>query len=247
MIIPRQNFTSPFPEILNNIHGVITKSERKLLILFERFAYKDGKIFPKQATIAKKMGISTRQVKNLIASLIKKGFIKVIAPSLVDRHLYGKGNSYHLLDHPAYHQEPGRISPEISPENADHTIYNNKDIKNKSRFDFDIVEFLKRNQHAHGQAIIDALNTLTARWPSIRFPGQYAQKIVDVQGGNYAEADHITQAKQKTAEINAGCAKIAETLGIDLSGYRNTPTEETPAQIAERMNRQRNEILAKFG
>ncbi len=248
IIIPRQTFTSPFQQILNGINGVITKSERKLLILFERYCYQDGKIFPKQSSLAFKLGITVRQVQRLIASLVKKGFIAVIPSNLVDRHLFGQGNRYHLLDHEAYHQaEKSKMSSQMSSENGSHTINKNKDIKTKSCSDFNIVEFLKRNQHRHGQAIIDALNALVARWPSIRLPGQYAQKIVDIQSGNYSEQDHQAQAMQNKVEIDAGYAKIAEMLDIDLSGDRDVPAVETPAQIAERMNRQRNEIFSLFG
>lgn len=241
IIIPTQNFHSPFNEILNGIHGMITKSERRLLLLFERHCYKDGQIYPKQATIAYKLGLTVRQVRRLIVSLVKKGFLAVVKSSLVDRHIYGKGNRYHLLNHPAY----GKMSPEMSSEKPAHTIYKNKYIKTKSGFN--VVEWIENNQHKHGQAIIDALNTLTARWPSIRLPGQYAQKIINIQSGNYAETDYQAAEQQIATEINAGYAKIAETIGIELIGDKDTPTKETPQQIAARLNRQRNEILKRFG
>ncbi len=245
IIIPRQNFQNPFPEILNGIQGVITRSERKLLILFEWHCFEDGQIYPKQKTIAFKLNLTVRQVRRLISSLVKKGFLSVVKSSLVDRHVYGKGNKYHLLDNPAYHPDQGKMSPEMSPEKPVYTTYKNKNIKTKGGFN--IVDFLEKNQKKHGQAIIEALNTLTARWPSIRIPGQYAQKIVDVQSGNYSEQEFVTNAVQETKEINTGCAKIADLIGFDLSGDSDIPTEESPAQIAERMNRQRNEILNRFG
>lgn len=245
IIVPRQNFQNPFPEILNGIQGIITRSERKLLILFERHCFNDGLIYPKQKTIAYKLGLTARQVRRLIASLVKKGFLAVVKSSLVDRHVYGKGNQYHLLDNPAYHQNQGKMSCEMTSDNPVHTTYKNKYIKPKSGFN--IVEWIERNQHKHGQAIVDALNALTAKWPSIRLPGHYAQKIVDIQSGNYAETDHTAAEQQVTSEINAGYAKIAETIGIDLSTNRDIPTEETPQQIAARLNRQRNEIFSLFG
>lgn len=240
-IIPANTFTSPYPQILNNIHGVITKTERKLLILFERYCYKDGRVYPKQKTLAFKLGITVRQVRRLITSLVKKGFVKVVPASLVDRHLYGKGNQYHLLNHPAY----GKMSGQVSSEKADHTIIeNNKYIKPKCSFN--IVEWIEKNQHKHGQAIIDALNTLCARWPSIKKPAEYAQAIVNIQSGNYAEQDHTAAEQQAATEIQTGYEKIAQNLGIDLSSDRR-PIEETPQQIAERLNRQRREIFERFG
>ena len=248
IIIPRNAFKSPFSAILNGIHGIITKTERKLLILFERYCYKDGQIFPKIKTLAGKLELSTRQVQRLIVSLVKKGFLKVVPASLIDRHLYGKGNHYHLLDHPAYHQDK-KISPEMSsemsPKTEDHTTYNNKRIKTKDGFD--ILEWLEKNKEKHSQAIIDALNALTARWPSIKLPGQYAQKIVDVQSGNYNAVDYEAQAKQETAEFNAGYQKISDHLGLglNLSGQRQHK-EEAPWEIQKRLNDQRNEIFRLY-
>lgn len=239
IIIPRQNFENPFQDILNGIHGVITRSERKLLALFERHCYLDGQIYPKQKTIAHKLGITVRQVRRLIASLVKKGFLAVVPPSLVDRHIYGKGNRYHLLDHPAYHQ----MSSEKSSESEDPTIIYNKEIKTKGRFN--IVEFLERNQAKHSQAIIDALNALTARWPSIRFPGAYAQKIVDIQSGNYAEKEHLAQAEQDSASFADLAKHLACNLDINLNN--TLPTQETAEQTAERLQRQKREILNRFG
>jgi hypothetical protein len=225
---------------MNGIHGVITRSERKLLILFERHCYLDGQIYPKQKTIAHKLGITVRQVRRLIASLVKKGFLAVVPPSLVDRHIYGKGNRYHLLDHPAYHQ----MSSEKSSETEDHTIIYNKEIKTKGRFN--IVEFLERNQAKHSQAIIDALNALTARWPSIRFPGAYAQKIVDIQSGNYAEKEHNAITEQQAAEFSERYAGIVKELSCNLGMEKALPAAETPAQTAERLERQKREILSRY-
>ena len=239
IIIPRQDFQIPFNSILNNIHGILTKSERRLLNLFERYCFKDGRIYPKQSTIAYKLKISVRQVQRLIASLVEKGFLYVVKSCLMDRHLFGQGNSYHLLNNDAYQ---AKMSPEMSCEKHDHTNYNNKEIKTQSGFN--ILTWLEQNKEKHGQAIIDALNTLTAKWTTIKFPGQYAQKIVDVQSGNYFESEHAADVEQEKAEIYTGYEKIAARVGFNLSGGRNIP--ETPQEIAARMNRQRNEILDRF-
>ena len=243
IIIPQKTFNSPFNEILNGVHGVITKSERKLLMLFERYCYQDGQIYPKQATIAYKLNLTVRQVQRLIVSLVQKGFLAVLPPSLVDRHIYGRGNRYHLLDNEAYHHGAhGKMSPEMSPEKQVSTIIENKDIKTKGGFN--IVEWLEKNKHMHGQAIVDALNALVARWPSTRLPGRYAQKIVDIKSGNYAEADHRAMVQEEAAEINAGYVKIAEKINLRLPGAKK---QEEQDDISERLNRQRNEIFARFG
>ena len=241
IIIPRQDFQIPFNSILNNIHGILTQSERKLLILFERYCFKDGRIYPKQKTLAYKLKMSVRQIQRLISSLVKKGFLAVVESSLLNRHLFGQGNSYHLLNNKAY---VAKMSPEMSPEKQDHTINKNKYIKTK-KSGFNVLTWLEQNKAKHGQAIIDALNTLTARWTTIKKPEAYAQKIVDVQSGNYFEAEHTARAVQEKKEIHAGYEKIAAKIGISLSGGREI--SETPAQITARMNRQRNKILDKFG
>ena len=150
--------------------ATITKTERRLLALLERFCFQDGKIYPKRTTIAAKLGIKPRQVSNLVASLVKKGFIAVVPAGLLDRHLYGKGNRYHLLDHPVY----GKIAPENAPQNGNPTIYKNKGVKNKSCFD--VIAWLEKNTGKHPMAVVDALKELTKRWPSIRFPGHYAKR-----------------------------------------------------------------------
>lgn len=250
ILIPSQTFNEPFNKVLNKIDGVITKTERKLLILFEGYCYKDGLIFPKQKTIAYKLGISKRQVIRVIKSLQDKMFIKVNPSNLLDRHLYGKGNSYHLLDHSVYQDSKkilSSMSHEMSSETGDVSFIENKLIKHKSGSDFDIVEFLKKNQTKHHQAIIDALNALTARWPSIKNPMNYANKIISVQSGNYNASDYEQQAAQETKEINAGYVKIVQEIGFDLESIDRHQKEETTQEIAKRLNDQRNKIFEMFG
>lgn len=251
VIIPSKTFSDPYHKILNKIDGVITKTERKLLILFERYCFKDGLIFPKQSTIAYKLGISKRQVVRLIKSLQEKKFISVAKPTLVEKHLYGKGNKYCLLDHPVYHQDQKskkicqQMSPEVASNSSDASLYKNKVIKNKSSFD--LIAFLEKNQKKHAMAIVDALKALTARWPSIKFPDQYAQKIIDIQSGNYNAVDYEQESKEEVQEINTGYAKIAQKMGFNLNPIDRYQKEENSQEIAQRMNSQRNKIFEMFG
>lgn len=251
VIIPSKVFSDPYPKILNKIDGIITKTERKLLILFERYCFKDGLIFPKQSTIAYKLGISKRQVIRLIKSLQEKKFISVTKPTLVEKHLYGKGNKYCLLDHPSYHQDQESkkicqsVSPEVSSNLGDVSLYKNKVIKNKSGFD--LIAFLEKNQKKHAIAIVDALKALTSRWPSIKFHDQYAQKIVDIQSGNYNATDYEQESKKEVQEINTGYAKIAEKIGFNINPMDRYQKEENSQEIAQRMNSQRNKIFEMFG
>ena len=75
---------------------------------------------------------------------------------------------------------------------------------------------MDQNKGKHPQAVIDTLKTLIKRWPSINSPGNYAQKIVDIQSGNYCERDHMAQTQAETAGIQKGMAQVAERLGFDL-------------------------------
>ena len=238
-IIPSKTFTEPFQQILNNIDGILTRSERKLLSLMERYCYQDGKIYPKQKTIAFKMSITARQIRRLIKSLREKGFLSVVSSSLVDRHLYGKGNSYHLLNNPAY----GQMSGEMSSQNQDHTLLKNyKDIKTKGGFN--ILSWLKNNGVRHEQSIVDALAALTRRWDKIRFPGLYMQQVVDVQSGNYHAQDHEAQVKQEAQDIPPGTAKLASLIGFSMNRMPE-PMEEI--DTVERRNRMQNALLNRFG
>ena len=59
--------------------------------------FKDGEIYPRLETIAKKVGISDRQTRNILKSLEKKGLLEIVRPSLIDRKLFKATNQYHFL------------------------------------------------------------------------------------------------------------------------------------------------------
>jgi len=194
-IIPSKTFPIPFQKVLNKIDGIITSTERKLLCLFERYCYQDGLIYPKRITIAAKLGIKPRQVSNLIRSLVDKGFISVFKAALVDRHLYGKGNSYTMLFHAAY----GKIAPEKTSENPDSTFNKIKDIKTK--YDFNVVEWLERNKDKKMASLVDTVKELTKRWPSIKHPGRYMDKVVRIREDAHSQAEFESQLRAlETAE-----------------------------------------------
>lgn len=236
-IIPSKKFQIPYQKVLNSIDGIVTKTERRLLALLERYCYQDGQIYPKQKTLAHKLGLTIRQVQRIIKALVKKGFLAVVPAALVDRHLYGKGNHYHMLDHPVY----AKMSGQMSPENQDPTFNKAKGVKNKSGFN--ILEWLEQNTTKHPMAVVDALKALTDKWPSIRFPGKYAQAVVDIQSGNYCAADHVAQAAQETAAIKKTTSRIAHKLGFSLQGIGQPKKETTP----QHRNAQVNALLDRFG
>lgn len=215
IIIPRHFFSTSYDSVLNSIDGILTRTERKLLSLFAFRAYKDGEIFPKQGSIAHKLGICVRQVRRVISSLVKKGFLSVLPPTLVDRHCYGKGNRYHFLNHPAYGPS-AKMSSEMSSENAGPSIKDNKVIKKNKGVLFNPYEFVERHlgQGHHAQSIADALNSITARMGSIRHPEAYGNRIVDVQSGNYYAAEHHAADEERKQEPPTASLNLLEKLGF---------------------------------
>lgn len=205
-IIPRHFFSESFDSVLNSIDGVLTRSERRLLSLFAFQAYQDGHIFPKQNSIAIKLRLSVRQIRRIIASLIKGGFITVDPSSLVDRHCYRSGNQYHLLNHPAY-ASMVKMSSEMSYEERQCTFKEKKVIKkNQSQgVSFDPYAFVDRHlkQGKHVQSIADALNAMTARIGSIRNLCAYGSKVISVQSGNYYSTDRILENEERKKDVIA--------------------------------------------
>ena len=250
VIIPSKAFNVPYPKILNNIDGIITTTERRLLVLFGRYAYKDGLIFPKQVSLAYKINISKRQIIRLIKSLVTKGFISVKRPTLVEKHCFGKGNTYCLIDNPVYHS--GRNSKKICKVMSPDKACNSDDVSfidnkiNKTKESFNIIEFLKKNQHKHGQAIIDALNTLTSRWPSIKNPMNYAQKIINIQSPNYNESSYQQESEQIDKEVTQNLSSLASKLGIEFHGNTIVSERDKQAQMVSERQRQQDELASLF-
>jgi len=96
-------FRTLYPIILNEIDGIITLTERKFMLVLAKSCDGNAKTRILQSDIASELGVTVRTVSKLVASLVKKEFIDVIPASLIDRHMYGKGNQYCILNHPAYY------------------------------------------------------------------------------------------------------------------------------------------------
>ncbi len=131
-IIPYNAFRGRYHEVLFSLQKDkhITNSERQYLYELSKFAYRDGRCFPRQKTIAKKLGLCSRQVRRITTSLRLKGLTDVRKPDLVERHLYRKGNEYFFLFHELYRPflkgNNPEMSSEMSSENSYHTFYNIK-------------------------------------------------------------------------------------------------------------------------
>ena len=96
IIIPYMVFDGDYISILQDV-SCLTRSEKRLLMVLNAFAYKDGGCYPCQFTIAKTMGLkkyggsgkamSTRQIRRITNVLVDKGFLSVDKPSLLNRRL----------------------------------------------------------------------------------------------------------------------------------------------------------------
>lgn len=184
-IIPKKDFNVPYHIVLNSIKEIITLTERKLLLLFNKFSHLNGRIFPKQTTIAAKLGLSQRQVIRTLQSLERKGFIVIQRAELIKRHLYGKCNSYVLTNNPAYDskffvdlmsfEKAHDTTVKMSPDSENVSLYNNKRVKETKRDKdiksvcpyFDIEKFLNENQQDHSDNIIEALESLRQKLPNL--------------------------------------------------------------------------------
>ena len=235
IIIPFNFFSDSYDSILNNIDGLITKTERKMLSFFAFKAYKDGEIFPIQKTIAKKLRIGIRQVKRVIRSLIEKGFLLVTHSSLVERHIYGKGNHYHFLNHEIYGKSC-EMSPEMSPEIEIYTFKEKESNKKNKGVSFDPFEFVQRHlkDGKHALSIAEALNSITARMGYIKCPGAYGDKIVEIQSGNYHAADHQQQQEQQQPPTIKQAKTFLEKIGFTpktIPTFRKNTKNELHQQL----------------
>jgi len=102
VIIPRKFFNLSYHKIIYKIQGILTPSEKKVMIYLNRCCYDDGLINPKLNTIADKISKSTRHTRRIINGLEANGFLRVVRPALVDKRKFSIGNSYHILYHNCY-------------------------------------------------------------------------------------------------------------------------------------------------
>jgi hypothetical protein len=54
----------------------------------------------------------------------------------------------------------------------------------------------KINNNGHPKAIVEALDMLVARWPTVLSPWAYTTAIFELKNGNYWEAEHIEESKK---------------------------------------------------
>lgn len=80
--------------------GKLTPPELLLWVSLANFALFDGVCCPKIETLAEDTGLSIRSVNRHLASLIKKGFLRVVPRSKCKSS--HRSNSYELLQHPVF-------------------------------------------------------------------------------------------------------------------------------------------------
>lgn len=79
----------------------LSPADKLIWARLSQYAGKDGKIFPKQSTLAEETGFSTVYIQQRLNKLAKQGFIKVIPPTGREK-LNHKSNTYLLLWHKAF-------------------------------------------------------------------------------------------------------------------------------------------------
>jgi hypothetical protein len=75
----------------------------------------------------------------------------------------------------------------------------------------------KINICGHPKAIVDSLDSVIERWPTIELPWAYATAIFKLKNGNYWESEHIEQAKRFKEQCETD-PKILEKIGYIGSG-----------------------------
>ncbi|MBN2120686.1 MAG: helix-turn-helix domain-containing protein [Candidatus Omnitrophica bacterium] len=79
----------------------VTATEKLCWARLAQYAGKEGKCFPAQEELAKKLGISEAQVKRIIKSLVKKGFLTKERPTGQER-LSHRTTLYQFIWHPLF-------------------------------------------------------------------------------------------------------------------------------------------------
>ena len=92
----------------------ISATAKLLWARLAQYAGRDGKAWPKQATLAEEIGITGRQVRNLLAELMNFGLLLVEAPNGADR-LAHKSARYYFLWHSIFDDGAETDVPERKP------------------------------------------------------------------------------------------------------------------------------------
>jgi hypothetical protein len=75
----------------------------------------------------------------------------------------------------------------------------------------------KINCNGHPAAIIESLDMLIARWPTVDLPWAYATAIFQLKNGNYWETEHIEQSKEfkKEWQTNGSILELIKGIGAE--------------------------------
>jgi len=216
-IIPFQKFNENYLDILYNpaFPDILTVTEKKLLQVLNKYAFMDGKCYPKQTTLAGELNCTPRQIRRLTKSLEEKKFIEIERSTLIERHLFKQSSYYFFLWHPAYEMV---MSSEMSGEKTNHTInYINQQVLkapaeptgfenlcnqiNQYHTRFNPAAFIgKYIKLFPADAVKEALQALLKKLSSgvdkcFEVWG-YAVAIIKRIGPNYNEAESIKEAQQ---------------------------------------------------
>jgi len=114
---PYRQFVGSFiPNSLMSYPG-LTPTAKLLWARLAQYAGKDGGCFPSQARLSRDLGISDRHVRNVLAELVKEGFLEKVAPPFQEQ-IQGKTCKYFFLYHPVFNPNCESQVPEILDRNC---------------------------------------------------------------------------------------------------------------------------------
>jgi len=229
--IPAKLFHGQYQNALysESFSAILSPTEKRVLIILARYAFLDGDCYPKQKTIAWKLGKTVRTIQRVLKSLVDKKFIRIQKPGLIDRHLFRKADRYFFVWHDAYRPFIDGLKQQMSPENEKDTnsIILNKQppdaqagIKNEQRKRVDSIcreiaqhrsgfnarAFAGKYRKLYPESAIEAvLLSLAAKMRQMKNTLQgvkwwgYAVRIMQRVGPNHNEAESIREAEKEKA------------------------------------------------
>jgi hypothetical protein len=102
----------------------LTPTAKLMWARLAQYAGKDGGCFPSQSRLARDLGISDRHVRNVLAELVKEGFLEKVAPPFQEQ-IQGKTCKYFFLYHPVFNPQGDTQVPEILDRNSGSALERN--------------------------------------------------------------------------------------------------------------------------
>lgn len=211
-------------KLLNNLYKFNLKPVTKLVLLYLADCYnpKHGYMFPKQRTIADKLGVSERTVNRAVSELVKEGLI------LIEYKQYKLSASYKFTSRIVSEQAENKSFNNVT-ENHNHTTKNRilykeqkKELNNPTKVEDDkiLIDYAK----AHGA------KNVRAYIAKLKLNGS-AEKIVCEQKKAQKVTQNALRAYEETQEL------ISSWRAMDKE--EDCPPTAIPAEFREYAQKRR--------